>query len=140
MSKDDPKSLNVRWIQAFNERDWETEGACRTADFQAHVSGAPGPLDSAGWDAFMRAFTTAFPDAKITIEDAVSERSTVASRWIITGTHRGAFQGVPPTGRPITMRGIDFSRVADGRIAEHWAQFDVLAVMQQIGALPGTST
>ena len=44
---------------------------------------------------------------------------------------------MPPTGRPITMKGVDFSRVAGGRIAEHWAQFDLLAVMQQIGALPG---
>jgi steroid delta-isomerase-like uncharacterized protein len=84
----------------------------------------------------MRTFTTAFPDAKIRIEDAVSDGDTVASRWTITGTHRGDFQGVPPTGRPITMKGVDFSRVVDGRVAEHWAQFDVLAVMQQIGALP----
>lgn len=137
MYADDPKSLNERWIQAFNERDWQTEGACRTADYRAHVSGAPGPLDSAGWEAFMRAFTTAFPDARITVDGAVSEGDTVASRWTITGTHRGDFQGVPPTGRPITMPGVDFSRVVDGRIAEHWAQFDALGVMQQIGALPG---
>ena len=137
MSADDPKSLNARWIQAFNEQDWAAESACRTADYRAHTSGVPVPLDAAGWDGFMRTFTAAFPDAKIVIEDSVSEGDTVASRWTITGTHQGDFQGVPPTGRPITMKGIDFSRVVDGRIAEHWAQFDVLAVMQQIGALPG---
>jgi steroid delta-isomerase-like uncharacterized protein len=139
MSADDPKSLNARWIQAFNERDWEAEGAYRSAAYQAHMSGAPVPLDTAAWEAFMNAFTTAFPDAKITIEDAVGEGDTVACRWTITGTHQGDFQGVPPTGRPITMKGIDFSRVADGRIAEHWAQFDILTVMQQIGALPPTA-
>ena len=60
----------------------------------------------------------------------------MASRWIMTGTHRGDFMGVPPTGRPITMKGIDFSRVVHGKIAEHWAQFDAIGVMQQIGALP----
>jgi predicted ester cyclase len=60
----------------------------------------------------------------------------VATRWTITGTHRGDFQGVPPTGRPVTMAGVDISRFVDGRIAEHWAQFDVLGVLQQIGAIP----
>jgi len=67
MPTDDPKSLNARWIQAFNQQDWEAERACRTADYQAHVSGVPVPLDAAGWDGFMRTFTTAFPDAKIRI-------------------------------------------------------------------------
>jgi predicted ester cyclase len=60
----------------------------------------------------------------------------VASRWTITGTHQGDFQGVPATGRQITINGIDMSRVVDGKIAEHWAQFDIVGVMQQIGALP----
>ena len=43
--------------------------------------------------------------------------------------------GVPPTREEISHP-IDFSRVADGRIAEHWAQFDLMALMQQIGAFP----
>ena len=34
------------------------------------------------------------------------------------------------------MVGIDFTRVVDGKIAQHWAQFDVIGVMQQIGAIP----
>jgi predicted ester cyclase len=63
----------------------------------------------------------------------------VASRWTITGTHRGTFQGVPATGRLITFSGIDFSRVVEGKVAEHWAQFDLLAVLQQIGALPAAA-
>lgn len=137
MSAADPKSLNERWIAAFNTRDWEAEGASRTSDFIAHMTGAPSPLDNAGWAAFMGQFTTAFPDAQIHIESAISEGDLVASRWIIRGTHKGVFQGVPPTGRPIALAGVDFSRVTGDRIAEHWAQFDVLGVMAQIGALPG---
>ena len=136
MSAEENKTLNLRWIQAFNERDWSTEAACRTPDYVAHMSGSPGPLDAAGWAAFMGAFTTALPDAQIIVEGSLAERDLVASRWMITGTHRGAFQGVPPTGRQVTMAGIDISRVVDGKIAEHWAQFDVVGVLQQIGAVP----
>ena len=100
------------------------------------MSGAPGPLDAAGWAAFMGAFTTALPDAQIAVHGSLAERDLVASRWTITGTHRGEFQGAPPTGRQVTMSGIDISRVVDGKVAEHWAQFDFLGVLQQIGAIP----
>ena len=139
MSADDNKNLNLRWIQAFNERDWPAEAGCRTSDYVAHMQGAPGILDSQGWAGFMGIFATAFPDGQIAVEGSISEGDTVASRWIMTGTHRGDFMGVPPTGREITMKGIDFSRVVDGKIAEHWAQFDAIGVMQQIGAIPATA-
>jgi hypothetical protein len=43
MSSDDNKELNLRWIQAFNERDWQTEAACRSPEFQAFVSGSAEP-------------------------------------------------------------------------------------------------
>jgi steroid delta-isomerase-like uncharacterized protein len=132
MPADANEELNLRWIQAFNDRDWPAEAACRTADFQAHMSGAPVPLDNAGWGAFMGVFFGAFPDARIVVEDSVSREDTVASRWVLTATHQGDFQGVPPTGRRIAMTGIDFSRIVDGKIAEHWAQFDLLGVMHQI--------
>ena len=135
MSTDDGKSLNLRWIQAFNERDWPTEAACRAPDFVAHMAGVPGPVDNAGWMGFLSVFTTGLPDAQISVEGSIAERDMVASRWTISGTHRGLFQGVPPTGRQVTMSGIDFSRVVDGKIAEHWAQFDMVGALQQIGAL-----
>jgi steroid delta-isomerase-like uncharacterized protein len=130
------KELNERWIRAFNERDWETERAVRTDDYLAHMSGAPGPLDSEGWAGFMAMFTNAFTDARISIDSAVEEGDLVASRWTITGTHDGPFQGVPATGKSVTVPGIDMSRVVDGKVAEHWAQFDLVGVMQQIGAMP----
>src|ERR1051325_5384071 len=110
----DPKILNRRWIQAFNEHHWEGEAACRSSDYLAHLSGMPGPLDTNGWAGFMQAFHAAFPDAHITVEDDISAGDIVASRWTLTGTHRGEFQGVPPTGRPIQASGVDFSRVVDG--------------------------
>lgn len=137
MSATENNELNLRWIEAFNDRDWTAESDCRAADYVAHVPAAPEPLDNAGWEAFMESFTTAFPDAQIAVGGSISERNLVATRWTITGTHRGTFQGTGATGRQITMEGLDFSRVADGKILEHWAQFDMIGLMQQIGAMSG---
>jgi hypothetical protein len=56
-STGDLKSLNHRWIQAFNDRDWQTESAVRSESFRAYLSGIPEPLDNAAWSGFMIAFT-----------------------------------------------------------------------------------
>jgi steroid delta-isomerase-like uncharacterized protein len=130
----DNKGLNLRWLQAFNERDWETEAAVRTADFRAFLSGFPEPLDSNGWSGFMTAFTAAFPDARIAVDGCVSEGDTVVTRWTLTGTHQGTFQGIPATGHAVKFTGIEYNRVVGGRIAEHWSMFDNVAMLQQIGA------
>ncbi len=129
----DLESLNRRWIAAFNERDWETERAVRSEDFQAHLSGMAEPLDNAGWAGFMEAFTTGFPDAWIAIESCVAGGDTVATRWTLTGTHRAEFQGIQATGREVTFSGIEFNRVVGGKLAEHWAMFDNLAMLRQLG-------
>lgn len=133
---EDLKALNHRWIKAFNERDWETERAVRGAHFQAYLSGAKDALNGAAWSAFMTAFTAAFPDARISIESCIAEGDTVVSRWTLTGTHQGEFQGIPATGRGVGFTGLEFNQVADGRIVEHWSMFDNLALLRQIGAIP----
>jgi steroid delta-isomerase-like uncharacterized protein len=132
----DLKRLNHQWVQAFNERDWEMERAIRTPDFQAYLSGAPEPLGAEAWSAFLAAFTEAFPDARITIDASIAEGDMVATRWSLTGTHQGEFQGIAPTGRTVRFSGIEYNRVVDGRFVEHWSMFDNLALLRQIGAMP----
>ena len=132
----DNKTLNHRWIQAFNDRNWQVEQDIRTPDFRAILSGAPGPLDNQAWSGFMTAFTTAFPDSRITIDACITEGDTVATRWTLAGTHLRTFQGIPPTGRSVRFNGIEYNRVVDGRFAEHWSMFDNVALLQQIGAMP----
>jgi len=67
----DLKQLNHRWIQAFNDRDWQTERAVRSEGFLAYLSGIEEPLDNAAWSGFMSAFTTGFPDSRISIESCI---------------------------------------------------------------------
>lgn len=132
----DLRHLNHRWIQAFNERDWEVEQSLRAPNFQAHLSGAPEPLDGRAWSAFLAGFAASFPDARITIDSSISEGETVATRWRLTGTHQGEFQGIAATGRSVTFSGIEYNRVVDDRIVEHWSMFDNVAILRQLGAMP----
>jgi predicted ester cyclase len=79
---------------------------------------------------------TAFPDWHEKVLDVFGSGDRIASRYISTGTHAGAFWGIEPTGRRIEIQEISIFRITEGRIAEQWCMFDELARLQQLGASP----
>jgi steroid delta-isomerase-like uncharacterized protein len=81
-------------------------------------------------------FRTAFPDLHMTIDDQVAEQDRVVTRWTATGTHTGAFKGIPPTGRHGKITGIDIDRIVDGKAVECWTNSDDLGMLQQLGVVP----
>lgn len=83
----------------------------------------------------LRTLRTAFPDFTTTIEDVIAENDKVAERVTSRGTHKGDFQGIPPTGKSVVMAGISMFRIADGKIVENWAMPDQLGLLQQLGAV-----
>ena len=82
----------------------------------------------------------AFPDWHLAIEDMVAEGDRVACRFSMTGTHRGPFMGLPPSGRRFTAQQIRIIRFVDGKTAESWSVRDDLGMMRQLGALPEPAT
>ncbi len=88
-----------------------------------------------GFRAFFTELTTAFPDATIEEAHSVATDDHVAIAYTLTGTHRGPFHGVEPTGKSIEVRGVQIGRLEDGKIVERWGSTDELGIMKQIGAL-----
>ena len=81
------------------------------------------------------ALISAFSPCTFKIEDIVAEGDRVAVRWRSRGTQSGEFMGIPPTNRSYEIAGIDFHRLVDGRMAEHWHVVDQLSQLQQLGLL-----
>ena len=104
-------------------------------DFVAHNPGGP-PQDRNGFAQLVTVFRTGFPDMSMAVEDQIIEGDRVVQRATMRGTHTGEFQGIPPTGKQVTMGGISINRFAEGKLAEHWSQFDSLGLMQQLGVVP----
>jgi predicted ester cyclase len=101
---------------------------------------APVPIRGVdGFKQLVGMFKAGFPDLRVTIEDAYSDGDRVGSRGTITGTHKGEFMGVPPTGRAIAVEYMDLWRIEDGRFVETWVRMDTMGLMGQIGALPGAA-
>jgi predicted ester cyclase len=79
----------------------------------------------------------AVPDAEFAIADAFGVGDRVAVRWTMTGTHEGDLHGVEPTGRSVTLTGVEIDRFEGGRLVETWAETDVLGLLEQVGGLSG---
>jgi steroid delta-isomerase-like uncharacterized protein/deazaflavin-dependent oxidoreductase (nitroreductase family) len=101
-----------------------------------HFPGSPPIAGIEQAKQLMVAYTSAFPDLRLTTEDMVAEGDKVAIRNTWRGTHQGTFQGLPPTGKYVTFTGSDIFRFAGGKIAEQWADLDALGLMQQLGGIP----
>jgi steroid delta-isomerase-like uncharacterized protein len=94
-----------------------------------------------GFIHFFTEFREAFPDLSIAVEHLVADDNNVAFAYTITGTHKGDFLGIAPTGKKIKARGMQISRFEDGKIVERWGSSDELGILQQVGAMkPATST
>ena len=94
-------------------------------DFRGH-DGYRGIYDS---------YLTAFPDFKFAVADALGAEDKAVIRWTFSGTHSGKLMGVAPTGKQVSVMGVAIARIANGKLAEEWAVWDLHGLMQQIGAI-----
>ena len=148
LAEEQNKQVVRQYIEAFNRQDIERLGQLVSSTNQSfQFSGTHSSMDWNRTKQFYAAFWSAFPDLSAKIEETVAEGDKVAIRVINTGTHKGEFQGIPPTSKKVSFEGRDFLTLRDGKIVEQQASVDMMGLMQQIGAIPtppspatGTST
>lgn len=131
------KQVAARFYQRVNDA-METGNFALMDDVVARnaVDHNPTPGQVPGREGIKKAFgefREAFPDMRMTVEDMVAEGDKVACRFVIRMTHRGQFQEIPPTGKQITVSGIDILKFANGALTDRWGEFDSLGFMQQLG-------
>lgn len=80
---------------------------------------------------------TAFPDVNPELFEILAENDLVSVRVLANGAHTGApFMGIPATGKRMLWKEIHIFRCSSGKIVEHWGVFDLLSILQQLGAFP----
>lgn len=82
------------------------------------------------------AVLSAFSERQVVIADQVVAGDKVATRWQAIGVHSGEFNGIPATGRQVSMTGISIDRVAGGKVVESWEVTDDAGLLRQLGVLP----
>jgi steroid delta-isomerase-like uncharacterized protein len=89
-----------------------------------------------GFKGFVAYLRTAFPDLRFELHEEVVDEARVATRFTLRGTHRGEWQGIPPSGRQVTLPGADLFRIENGQISEVRVFYDTLGLMRQFGVDP----
>lgn len=119
--------------RAFNEGNPDLLDEALAEDWQ-DIPLNPGQQPGCeGMKPLIRSFLTAFPDTKIEVLDILGAPGRAAVRAVITGTHRGEWFGIAPTGRSFRMAIHEFHRIADGRLTHTWHLEDWFGWMNQVG-------
>jgi len=133
------KAVTRRYFDEFLNQGKGTGGEDLFAPtYRSHFPGSPGPLDKQAHDHLTMRLFAAFPDGRFTVEDTIAEGERVVSRYTFRGTNQGPFQGISPTGKPLTFTGNEIHRIVDGRIVEQWSEFDSAGVARQLGSAERT--
>ena len=128
------RALVRRLMVEIPAADWKAQEKLHSPDFVWHGPDGVTTMTREELCQDIRKLSVAFPDFRRTIEDMVVEGNTVVVRLSFRGTHRGEYAGIEPTGKKLVSHGMVLLRIADGKVAEAWEQYDELSFREQLMA------
>jgi predicted ester cyclase len=136
VSTEDNKALVRRYIdEVLNEGKLDRLDDLLSPQYKRYLSPTAAHLTAEVQKQRLAGLRAAFPDIRLTIEDLIAQGDRVACRLTLRGTHQGQFLGIAPTRRQVTFSGVDVIRIENGKFVEHWGGPDLLALVQQLGAV-----
>jgi steroid delta-isomerase-like uncharacterized protein len=135
------KQVVRQFFELLDRHDTESMGQLLVSsnNYSFHIGGMSSPVDWNEHKRLLAGVNTAFPDLHHEIVDMVAEGDKVAIRLSVSGTHKEEFQGIPPTGKKLSLDEMGFISIIDGKITEGWISADTMRLKQQLGVLPSPS-
>jgi steroid delta-isomerase-like uncharacterized protein len=133
MGKEDNLAALGKFAEAVNAGKFDLfreAVAADSVDYDPAPGQGPGPE---GYRTFFSTMRKAFPDLNVGLETMMADEESVAFAYTMTGTNRGPLMGIPPTGKKVHIRGVQFSKFRDGKMVERWGSSDQLGMLQQLG-------
>jgi len=88
---------------------------------------------------FLKTDFAAVPDSVQTIDLIFADDEFVAMKATYSGTQKGPMGPFPPSGKKLVLPYIGILRIADGKVAEIWVEWDNLYALAQLGHLQPAS-
>ncbi len=137
MSQPNKETLRRIPLEAIKEGKVEIVDEVLAADFVEHGSLPPGlPQGREGLKALIVGLRAAFPDFRYSVLHEIAEDDMVVQHMRASGTMKGEYAGMKPTGKSATWDEVHIVRMKDGKAVEHWAVVDQLGMLQQLGLAP----
>ncbi len=132
MALEDNKDAVREMIDNINERD--VESTLETVSDDCFIQDGSGrQLSKDELSQFMGELLNSHPDYHLEVEDVIAEEDRVVVRLTETGTMKGAFMGIEPTGKTYTIPATNIYRLEDGVITGIWMERDIKSIEQQLG-------
>jgi steroid delta-isomerase-like uncharacterized protein len=140
MSTEDNKAISRRnFEEVWNKGQLDLIPEIVAANLINHDPANPDVQGPEGFRQLVTMYRTAFPDTQFTLEEQIAEGDKVVTRWTTRGTHQAELMGIAPTNKLVTVTGMTIDRLEGGKIAESWANWDTMGLMQQLGVAPAPS-
>ena len=138
MATEETRQLAQNYLETLNRvlgtGEVDLLDGIATADFVAHGAGVG--LDS--WKQNVVGSRSFFPDAQLIAKAILADGDKAAIHSTLRGTHLGEMNGIPPTGKQISIDIVDIVRFQDGMAVERWVLGDEMGMMRQLGLMPAT--
>lgn len=144
MSVEDNKSVVSRFYEElWNNRNLSVADEiiapdCVTHQLQSGATSVGVPRSPEAVKHHVGEWLNGFPDLRFTVEQMIAEEDRVVSQSMMQGTHKGAWLGIAPTGKEVSVRLTVTQRIENGKIVEDWVLVEALGLFQQLGLIPAT--
>jgi steroid delta-isomerase-like uncharacterized protein len=141
MTTEQNKAIVARFAEEFkNNGNHAIVDELFAPDFVYHL---PIPGLAPGREGMKQAgglVVAAFPDVHATVEDLLADGDKVVERTSVHATSKGAFAGLPPTGKPVEWTELHVYRIVDGKVAELWSELNLMGLTQQLTGAAAPTT
>ncbi len=132
---------NKRVVRRYIEEFWNGDDAAVIDEIATpDVTGHPGAGHTLQGREVLKqrhaALRQVYSEPHFAVEDLIAEGDRVLLRWSFCGRHTGPIMSAAPTGKQITVGGMNIFRLVDGKIAELWVSADDFGELQQLGVIP----
>jgi predicted ester cyclase len=131
---DSKQTVQKMFGEVINNRRLELIDELFDPSFVMH--GPQGDLNRDGFRGFVQGWTAAFPDLRCEVSQLIEEGDHVSWTVRATGTMKGEFNGMPPSGKQMDFLSMNHAVFRDGKAAEHWVIMDMMTMLGQLGFLP----
>jgi predicted ester cyclase len=122
------RSLYLDYLVACNDHDFDR----MTTFYAPSIYINDVPMDAHTVTEQFAPLVAAFPDWRWTVRNMIIDAAHISLNFSVTGTHRGAFEGIEPTGREVTISEFTIYRVEGDKFTHVWDLADFASLAEQI--------
>lgn len=125
--------------EVWNQHSIEAMDKFYVPDYAHHDVSSPDVRTLNDYKQWAAMLLSGLSNFHVAIDDVIAEPGKAVKRWTASGLHNNTFAGIPPSGKEVRFSGVSVYKLANDRITESWYLYDMLGLLQQLGAVPAAA-